>query len=86
MNISNLMTVSAAVTIAVAGTIYSQKSDPVISYYAVTPSGCPVISTPSGCGTTVGATCTVTVDGISGCPVRKNGDAGNPCAIPLYKN
>ena len=84
MNISNLLTVSAAVTIAVAGTIYSQETDPVVAYYAVTPSGCPVVATPQ-CGTTVGQACTVTIDGV-GYAVKRSSDTGTPCAVTLYRN
>jgi hypothetical protein len=84
MNISNLLTVSAAVTIAVAGTIYSKASDPVINYYAITPSGCVSSSNP-GCTTTVGQACTIQIDGVA-CQVKRQADAGSPCAVTLYKN
>lgn len=84
MNISNLLTVSAAVTIAVAGTIYGQKSDPVINYYAVTPSGC-ISSTNPGCVSSGTQPCTVTINGMA-CPIRRQADAGTACAVTMYKN
>jgi hypothetical protein len=84
MNISNLLTVSAAVTIAVAGTIYGQKSDPAINYYAVTPTGC-VSSTNPGCVASGSSLCTVVIDG-NVCNVRRQADAGGPCAVTMYKN
>ena len=84
MNISNLLTVSAAVTIAVAGTIYGQKSDPVINYYAMTPTGC-VSSTNPGCVTTGSTLCTVIING-NVCNVRRQADGGTPCAVSMYKN
>jgi hypothetical protein len=83
MNISNLLTVSAAVTIAVAGTIYAQH-DPVINYYAVTPSGCILNSNP-GCITSGPLQCTVFIDGNS-CLIKRQADAGGPCAVTMYKN
>jgi hypothetical protein len=83
MNISNLLTVSAAVTIAVAGTIYSQ-SGPVVTYYAITSNGCPVVSTPN-CTTSGSILCTVVIDGVT-CNVRKNADAGSPCAVTMFRN
>lgn len=84
MNISNLLTVSAAVTIAVAGTIFSQKSDPAINYYAVTPSGC-VSNTNPGCVTSGSLLCTVFINGAA-CPVKRQADGGTPCAVSMYKN
>lgn len=84
MNISNLLTASAAVTIAVAGTIYSQVSDPAINYYAVTPSGCVMNSNP-GCVTSGAQLCTVLIEGAS-CTIRRQADGGTPCAVTMYKN
>lgn len=84
MNISNLLTVSAAVTIAVAGTIFGQKSEPVINYYAMTPSGCILNSNP-GCVSSGTLQCSVMIEG-SICPIRKQNDLGSPCVIPMYKN
>jgi hypothetical protein len=84
MNISNLLTVSAAVTIAVAGTIYGQKSDPVVNYYAVTPSGCITNSNP-GCATSGALQCTVFINGNS-CLIKRQADGGTPCAVTMYKN
>jgi hypothetical protein len=84
MNISNLLTASAAVTIAVAGTIYGHKSDPVINYYAVTPTGCVLNSNP-GCVTSGSLMCTVVIEGVV-CNIRRQSDGGGPCAVTMYKN
>lgn len=84
MNISNLLTASAAVTIAVAGTIYGHKSDPVINYYAVTPNGCVLNSNP-GCVTSGALQCTVFIEGAP-CPIKRQAEAGTPCAVTMYRN